>query len=175
MKKSISFLMMLIVAVSMFGQSYKASQLVGKWHANVSKNNANAELVYTFNADKSGECVMTGEGKQPIGSGFLAIKMPIYMKFSWKVNENIISVKNEGVKLEITEDNIDFICDNPQEKAEFEKQKPAIVSQLNMILQSATNAVKDFEGDLTIISLSNDKLTIHDKNNGITYNFTRIK
>lgn len=183
MKKSFSIITILLVAFIAFNVTAQSYDIIGTWKGkSVKDENSNNPMkgelnfIQTFNADNSGFLNFIGNLSGNIDPNTqLKINLKGKCPFSWTINDSTIIMKldSSNFEVELTENDIEFICNDPQTQALMNSYKPQMVQMFNQQSKSVISSSIGSGSEWTIVSLEGDNMTIIEKGN--EYNLTRVK
>lgn len=184
MKKSFSIITMLLIAFIAFNVTAQTYDIIGTWEGKSVKdeNNSNKPMkgelsfIQTFNADSSGFLNFIGNLSGNIDPNTqLKINLKGKCPFSWTINDSTIIMKLDSSNFEVvlTENDIEFICNDLQTQALMNAYKPQMVQMFNQQSKSLISSSIGSGSEWTIVSLEGDNMTILEKGN--EYNLTRVK
>lgn len=184
MKKFISSTVLIFIAFFALNASAQSYDIIGTWKGksvkdeNNSNNPMKGELnfIQTFNADNSGSINFNGNLSGNIDPNCqLKINLKGECPFSWTINDATIVMKLDPSKFDIklTENDIEFICNDPQTQALMNSYKPQMIQMFDQQLKSVISSSIGSGSEWTIVSLEGDNMTIIEKGN--EYNLTRVK
>lgn len=184
MKKFISSTILIFIAFFALNASAQSYDIIGTWKGksvkdeNNSNNPMKGELnfIQTFNADNSGSINFNGNLSGNIDPNCqLKINLKGECPYSWTINDATIVMKLDPSKFDIklTENDIEFICNDPQTQALMNSYKPQMIQMFDQQLKSVISSSIGSSSEWTIVSLEGDNMTIIEKGN--EYNLTRVK
>ena len=184
MRKSISLFTVLFIAFIAINASAQSYDIIGTWKGksvkdeNNSNNPMKGELnfIQTFNADNSGFLSFNGNLSENIDPNTqLKINLKGKCPFSWTINDStiIMNLDSSNFEVELTENDIEFICNDPQTQALMNSYKPQMVQMFNQQSKSVISSSIGSGSEWTIVSLEGDNMTIIEKGN--EYNLTQVK
>ena len=133
-------------------------------------------FIQTFNADNSGSINFNGNLSGNIDPNCqLKINLKGDCPFSWTINDATIVMKLDPSKfvIKLTENDIEFICNDPQTQALMNSYKPQMIQMFDQQLKSVISSSIGSGSEWTIVSFKGDNMTIIEKGN--EYNLTRVK
>lgn len=180
MRKSIVVLMLLFVAITAWsnpGETTSATEssvnaemtssensIIGTWEGKKFENGSSASYTYIFYNDGSGFATFNANGRNEVTkSTILEMNMSGELKFHWKKENSTITINASDLKMNITEDDLIIISDNPQEKATFDSQKSVILDSLNSIFKDTDSLLRQYSLKWDIKELSKYKLIVIEK------------
>ena len=182
MKKSISFLAIIFIAVLSFNIS--AQSIIGSWEGKTTRPNdtSNNSIVgeikffQTFNADMTGVLKFDGVANGKIDQNAqLKINLRGSIPFTWTKEGSTITMKinSSQLNIDLTQNDIEFICSDPNVAAMMNAYKPQMVQMMHNQLKSSMATSFSETSTWTNVKINGDTMYITD--GGVDYKLTRIK
>lgn len=181
MKKYFSITALLFIAFITFNATAQNYDIIGTWEGKSVKEDNNPmkgelSFIQTFNADNSGLLNFNGNLSGNIDPNTqIKINLNGECPFSWSINGNTIAMKLDSSKfdVELTENDIEFICNDPQAQALMNSYKAQMAQMFNQQLKTVISSSMGSGSEWAIVSLEGNNMTIIEKGN--EYNLTRVK
>lgn len=182
MNKSTSIILMLLIAFVSFNIS--AQDIIGTWEGKSTRtkespnNPITGEIKFfqTFNADKTGVLKFDGLANGKIDQNTkLNIKLRGSIPFTWAKENSTITMKinSSQLNIELTENDLEFICNDPNMAALMNAYKPQMVQMMQNQLKTSLGTSFSETSVWTNVKINGDTMYITD--GGVDYKLTRIK
>ena len=182
MKKAISIVIMLLLAFVSFNVS--AQSIVGSWEGRSTRtkespnNPITGEIKFfqTFNADMTGVLKFDGVANGKIDQNAqLKINLRGSIPFTWTKEGSTITMKinSSQLNIDLTQNDIKFICSDPNVAAMMNAYKPQMVQMMRNQLKSSMATSFSETSTWTNVKINGDTMYITD--GGVDYKLTRIK
>ena len=182
MKKSTSIVIMLLLAFVSFNIS--AQSIIGSWEGktirpnDTSNNSIVGEIKFfqTFNADMTGVLKFDGVANGKIDQNSqLKINLRGSIPFTWAKEGSTITMKinSSQLNIDLTQNDIEFICNDPNVAAMMNAYKPQMVQMMRNQLKSSMATSFSETSTWTNVKINGDTMYITD--GGVDYKLTRIK
>lgn len=182
MKKSISILAIFFIALISFNSS--AQSVIGTWEGMSTRSgespnepmNGEIHYVQTFNADNSGLMSFNGITTGNLDQNTqLRISLRGKIPFTWAKDGSNVTMKLivSQFELNLTENDIEFISNDPNIQAMMNAYKPQMVEMFYSQLKTALGTSISETSTWTNVKIEGDKMYVTEK--GKDYELTRIK
>lgn len=147
MKKTISIISLLLILSLSFNVNAQTYNIIGTWEEFAIKDSHDLKIYcsYTFNANNSGIVKFRGNIFNEF-QDFQNFKTKISLKgdcsFSWDLDGSKINILFDDSKFNITEQNIDFLCNDPQIQAILDSN-PQLIEKQNHLSKGIISSLKD--------------------------------
>lgn len=182
MKKSISIIAVLFIALISFTSS--AQSIIGSWEGkttspnDTSNNSIVGEMKFfqTFNADMTGVLKFDGVANGKIDQNAqLKINLRGSIPFTWTKEGSTITMKlnSSQINIKLTQNDIEFICSDPNVAAMMNAYKPQMVQMMRNQLKSSMATSFSETSTWTNVKIEGNTMYITD--GGVDYKLTRVK
>lgn len=182
MKKSISIVTMLLLAFVSF--SISAQSIVGSWEGKVTRHEETPDsplkgeikFFQTFNADMTGVLKFDGTANGKIDQNTqLKINLRGSIPFTWTKEGSTITmeINSSQLNIDLTQNDIEFICSDPNVAAMMNAYKPQMVQMMRNQLKSSMATSFSETSTWTNVKINGDTMYITD--GGVDYKLTRVK
>ena len=182
MKKSFSIILMLLLAFVSFNIS--AQSIIGSWEGKTTRPNdtSNNSIVgeikffQTFNADMTGVLKFDGVANGKIDQNAqLKINLRGSIPFTWTKDNSTVKMRinSSQLNIELTENDLEFICNDPNMAALMNAYKPQMVQMMQNQLKTSLGTSFSETSVWTNVKIEGNTMYITD--GGVDYKLTRIK